>query len=164
MFPGLSPQPLDYLNCDGRQTLPRLLSGIDFRAFWLTNVAYVGCGGNASYCLVGHSSPLCHSTPMHSTTRFRSVSRFWVDWLRARRINPRRLYNADMCVSLWVSRKVEITLKVTSICETCKPNQLQVEPYIYDNYVKGKERVQWTFSKVRTSRRCELCNTGDPDM
>lgn len=77
------------------------------------------------------------------------VSKYWVDWLRARKIDPKRLYQADMCVSLWVSRRIEITLKVTSICNTCKPHQLHLEPYIYESYVKGKPRVLWTFSKVR---------------
>lgn len=80
------------------------------------------------------------------------VSPFWVDWLQARNINPKRLYQADVCVSLWVSRTIEITLKVTSICETCQAHQLQVEPYIFRNYVKGKNRVQWTFSKVPPNR------------
>lgn len=84
----------------------------------------------------------------HTHMPTHSISPFWREWLRARGMGGRRMYHADMCVSLWVSRNVEITLKITDLCGDCKPHQLRVEPYIWRNYVAGKPRLLWTFTKV----------------
>lgn len=35
----VSPQPIDYINCDGRLQLPTLSSGIPFNAHWKQNIA-----------------------------------------------------------------------------------------------------------------------------
>lgn len=39
-----------------------------------------------------------------------------VDWLQARGIPGERLYQADLCVSIWFSKELEITYKVRCAC------------------------------------------------
>lgn len=56
--------------------------------------------------------------PVPTITRYSNVAigLYWRDYLRARGLTQRRLYRADLCISVWFNRNgkadEEITLKV----------------------------------------------------